>query len=566
MELIRNRFYSDRHSCIPMQVALDQTKKRCRINVLYSNADSSDPSEPGTDEFPSFYEDTVQPLLQKLDEALNGSGQSSSPDFRATNAKISDWLSQTTKNGIGRGNTNGYETPNNAAAGLSKYHQRMLSPLNKRQRFMTGRYPLHVSVKNNPTRKWLRQVSSRKKGPTATSQVFVNKTIVDQSLASYDRLEWLDSAERKELAESYGGYSMMTMELIAEINVKSPGYVNLLPRRGAGLSAMMRRSIFDGSSNGKIPFGVWSKLETLALTAPNDKIDDSGDVDRLWITGFSISNPKGEFHFLDVDTCIMDTVDERTSGSIAWPNEVTSVPNQWHSNEFDSPSSHLTDTNGHNDTIRENNKMYRQKLDDALLVTDGFLVPGKDKGGLYVVRNPGNKDLEWAISLTGSAPVPERAVGGAKERDGMDNWFYHRAVWVDLTGDGRLSILTARAKRPSILKSNGGDTSPQEDLQNRQTDGQLVWLERPKPHSYDKTTGTPLNDDGTVFDPYSTRHTPWKVRVLDVGPDVMFSVADLDTTDNSVEVITSQFFGKKSIFALHRTWARAQSYIQTYIG
>eukprot|EP00957_Ditylum_brightwellii_P015908 1198135-Ditylum_brightwellii.AAC.1 len=69
--------------------------------------------------------------------------------------------------------------------------------------------------------------------------------------------------------------------------------------------------------------------------------------------------------------------------------------------------------------------MYRQKLDDALLVTDGFLVPGKDKGGLYVVRNPGNKDLEWAISLTGSAPVPERAVGGAKERDGMDNWFYH---------------------------------------------------------------------------------------------------------------------------------------------
>eukprot|EP00957_Ditylum_brightwellii_P165857 12627534-Ditylum_brightwellii.AAC.1 len=74
------------------------------------------------------------------------------------------------------------------------------------------------------------------------------------------------------------------MELIAEINVKSPGYVNLLPRRGAGLSAMMRRSIFDGSSNGKIPFGVWSKLETLALTAPNDKIDDSGDVDRLWIT------------------------------------------------------------------------------------------------------------------------------------------------------------------------------------------------------------------------------------------------------------------------------------------
>ena len=28
------------------------------------------------------------------------------------------------------------------------------------------------------------------------------------------------------------------------------------------------------------------------------------------------------------------------------------------------------------------------ELDDALLVSDGFLVPGKDHGGLYVVKNP----------------------------------------------------------------------------------------------------------------------------------------------------------------------------------
>ena len=34
-------------------------------------------------------------------------------------------------------------------------------------------------------------------------------------------------------------------------------------------------------------------------------------------------------------------------------------------------------------------------------------------------------------------------------------------------------------------------------------------------------------------------------RVLDDGPDVMFSVADMDPTDNSVEVIACQFFGKK---------------------
>ena len=34
-------------------------------------------------------------------------------------------------------------------------------------------------------------------------------------------------------------------------------------------------------------------------------------------------------------------------------------------------------------------------------------------------------------------------------------------------------------------------------------------------------------------------------RVLDEGPDVMFSVADLDTTDDTIEIIASQFFNRK---------------------
>ncbi len=36
-----------------------------------------------------------------------------------------------------------------------------------------------------------------------------------------------------------------------------------------------------------------------------------------------------------------------------------------------------------------------------------------------------------------------------------------------------------------------------------------------------------------------------RYRVLDEGPDVMFSVADLDPTDDTVEVLASQFFSKK---------------------
>lgn len=85
-----------------------------------------------------------------------------------------------------------------------------------------------------------------------------------------------------------------------------------------------------------------------------------------------------------------------------------------------------------------------------------------------------------------------------------------RSVWVDLTGDGRKSILTARAKPPRLLKGSARGTDSRRDRRSQK--GQLVFLEMPKAHSFDKTTGTPLERDGTVFDPFSSRHIPWKVQ------------------------------------------------------
>lgn len=84
-----------------------------------------------------------------------------------------------------------------------------------------------------------------------------------------------------------------------------------------------------------------------------------------------------------------------------------------------------------------------------------------------------------------------------------------RAVWVDLTGDGRKSILTARAKLRKVRGSNGNSSL---DKESRPKNGQLVWLEMPKPHHFDVATGTPLEEDGTAFDPFSARHLPWKER------------------------------------------------------
>ena len=39
-------------------------------------------------------------------------------------------------------------------------------------------------------------------------------------------------------------------------------------------------------------------------------------------------------------------------------------------------------------------------------------------------------------------------------------------------------------------------------------------------------------------------------RVLDEGPDVMFSIADLDPEDDTIEIIASQFFSKQVIILL----------------
>jgi len=223
----------------------------------------------------------------------------------------------------------------------------------------------------------------------------------------------------------------------------------------------------------------------------------------------------------------MDHIGDTTINGIRWPNEVNTVPSQ--------PYNRLRD-------IKDGEKLLghvnENELEDSLLVSDGFLVPGRDNGGLHVIKfNSGVDQAERRVCLTGNN----------EQLGDQSGWFYHRSIWIDLTGDGRQSILTARAKAPSLLNSMNGKTAPStQDVSSSLPDrAQLVWLERPKPHSYNELTGMPLDVDGMLFDPFHPRNVPWKVRVLDDGPDVMFSVADLDTSDDTIEVIASQFFSKK---------------------
>ncbi len=121
----------------------------------------------------------------------------------------------------------------------------------------------------------------------------------------------------------------------------------------------------------------------------------------------------------------------------------------------------------------------------GLLVSDGFLVPGKATGSVSFLE-------------PGQAPLPLTSP--------KQGWFYHRAVPCDMNGDGRMDLVTARARIPL-----GG--KPQ---------GELIWLENPGPDA----TG------------------PWSEHKIASGPDVHFRLADLDH-DGRPEILATEFWPRK---------------------
>ena len=124
----------------------------------------------------------------------------------------------------------------------------------------------------------------------------------------------------------------------------------------------------------------------------------------------------------------------------------------------------------------------------AIVVPDGFLVPGHKNGGVYVI----SMDSEDITKTNGTVKIsPDK-----------DDYFYHMGEWIDLNGDGRKDFLTARSN------ANAGE-------------GELVWFEHP---------------EGGLT------QTPWNEHVITNGPDVSVKFDELPQYPGELIIWAAQFF------------------------
>ena len=187
----------------------------------------------------------------------------------------------------------------------------------------------------------------------------------------------------------------------------------------------------------------------------------------LWITQFSgeLNEPGKLYAIANISSYYPDFSTAKPfqiSSDFKWPNRVSVAP---------------------------------EEIGDYLVVPDGFLVPGKSTGGIFLI----NCDLQQRKHNLKPLELTSPKLG----------WFYHMVVWRDMNGDGRMDILTARATKPIIGHAGG----------------ELLWLEQPAEQ--------PLSS------------VPWNEHVLARGPDVIIVVADFSDDDKQFEIFACEFFSEQ---------------------
>ena len=187
----------------------------------------------------------------------------------------------------------------------------------------------------------------------------------------------------------------------------------------------------------------------------------------LWITTFSALKPGEVLTVFNLSASYPDFSEGKAtvlSSAFKWPNKISIAP---------------------------------VEIGEFLVVPDGFIVPTKQTGAVYLLK----------IDCNGTSGATTKSSQLVELTTPKLSWFYHMVAWRDMNGDGRLDAVTARTSKPFI-----GETK-----------GQLLWLEQPSP--------SPLE-------------VPWAEHSMTSGPETVFVLIDLDTTDDHYEVFAPQYFTK----------------------
>ncbi len=72
---------------------------------------------------------------------------------------------------------------------------------------------------------------------------------------------------------------------------------------------------------------------------------------------------------------------------------------------------------------------------NAILIPDGFLPPGKSNGAIKIMTLDDSNNKKDLFTITQS----------------LSDTFYHTGLWVDLNGDGKLDLITARTTESGIF-------------------------------------------------------------------------------------------------------------------
>lgn len=155
----------------------------------------------------------------------------------------------------------------------------------------------------------------------------------------------------------------------------------------------------------------------------------------------------------------------------------------------------------------EGNLKWSNELDyseekDCLFVNDGFLVPFKGDGNLFCIPNIKASGDDWRKILN------EKPVDMIPASNKRKDFFYHRTMVVDLDGDGKGEVITARAKKTMF-------SSVETEM--------LIF----------KSNGLELNN--------------LELKANFSGPDIFFDIAKVPNRKAPI-IVAAQFFSNKVIF------------------